>query len=124
MVRLLEAQAGHGDTYAYFFSWRTPVFGGLLKSTHALELPFVFDNLGTADSAMFTGTGDERQAIADAMHAAWIAFARTGDPNNAEIPAWAQYEAGRRTTMRFDVDPEVLEDPNRDAREAFDRAGI
>jgi para-nitrobenzyl esterase len=124
MVRLLEAQSGHGDTYAYFFSWATPVFGGLLKSTHALELPFVFDTLATPEAAFFTGTGEERQAIADAMHASWIAFARTGDPSNANLPDWPQYESGRRATMRFDTTLELLDDPARADREAFDQAGF
>ena len=123
MVRLLEAQRGHGPTYAYFFSWPTPVFGGFLKSTHALEIPFVFDNIDTPESAMFTGTGPERQRIADAMHAAWIAFARTGDPGTDALPAWPRYDRDRRATMRFDETPGLLEDPARAEREAFEAAG-
>jgi para-nitrobenzyl esterase len=101
----------------YLFTWETPVFGGVLKACHALEIPFVFDTLGSA--AMFTGDAPERQALADAMHAAWIAFARTGDPNAAGVPEWPAYDVKRRATMRFDVKTEVLDDPMGDDRAAW-----
>ena len=87
------------------------MFGGLLRSTHALEIPFVFDNLDRGGAEMLTGTGAERQAIADAMHRAWIAFARDGDPNHPGLPEWPQYDTRRRATMRFDTTIEVLDDP-------------
>ena len=39
------------------------------------------------------------------MHAAWVAFAATGDPG------WPKYDLERRATMRFDADSRVVEDP-------------
>ena len=96
-----------------------PAFGGMLKSTHAVEIPFVFDALGAPGAEMFTGTGPERQAIADAMHQTWLGFARTGNPNNPAIPEWPQYEPGRRATMRFDTTIEVLDDPLGEDRAAW-----
>jgi len=119
-IRLLEAQSAHAPAWAYLFTWETPAFGGLLKSTHALEIPFVWDTLHREGSALFTGDGQERQGIADAMHRAWIAFAREGDPNHAGLPAWPQYDRGRRATMRFDTTCEVLDDPAGDDRAEFD----
>jgi para-nitrobenzyl esterase len=110
-IQLLEAQLAHGPVWSYFFTWETPVFGGMLRSTHALEIPFVFDNITSRDSQMFTGDGPERAAIASSMHGAWTAFARTGDPNHAGLPAWPAYDAERRATMRFDATCEVLDDP-------------
>jgi para-nitrobenzyl esterase len=100
----------------YRFTWETPVFGGALRSTHALEIPFVFDNLDRPGADQFTGDGPERAAIADAMHRAWIAFARTGDPG------WPAYEPGRRATQRFDADLEILDDPEAEQRRAWERA--
>jgi para-nitrobenzyl esterase len=117
-IRMLEAQQGHGPTWSYLFTWETPAFGGMLKSTHALEIPFVWDNLDQG-AEMLTGDGAERQGIAEAMHAAWIAFARTGDPSTPGLP-WPQYDANRRATMRFDTTCEVLDDPGRDVRLAFE----
>jgi para-nitrobenzyl esterase len=78
----------------------------------------VFGNLD-ASTTIFTGTGPERQAIADAMHRAWIAFARNGDPNHAGIPTWPEYDVDRRATMRFDVAPELVEDPMGEDRAAW-----
>jgi para-nitrobenzyl esterase len=118
-IRLLDAQASHAPVWSYLFTWETPVFGGMLRSTHALEIPFVFDNLARG-SEMFTGTGAERQALADAMHRAWIAFARGGDPNHAGLPQWPRYESDRRATMRFDTTCEVVDDPLGAERAAFD----
>jgi para-nitrobenzyl esterase len=109
-VRLAETQCAHAPVWMYLFTWETPVFGGL-RSTHALEIPFVFDALDKPGSDMFTGAAPERQSIADAMHAAWIAFARTGDPQHPGLPAWPQYDVQHRATMRFDTEREVLDDP-------------
>ena len=105
--------------WSYLFTFATPVFGGILRSTHALEIPFVFDNLDRGGADVLTGTGPERQGIADAMHRAWIAFARDGDPRHAGLPEWPRYDLDRRATMRFDAECEVLDDPARDDRLAF-----
>ena len=59
---------------------------------------------------MFTGDGPDRQAIADRMHASWIAFARTGSPEHAAIPAWPAYDVARRPTMRIDTKWELVDD--------------
>lgn len=45
------------------------------------------------------------QELARSMHAAWVAFATTGDHG------WPRYEPGRRATMRFDTTSRVVEDP-------------
>jgi para-nitrobenzyl esterase len=121
-TRLLEAQVGHGPTWSYFFTWETAAFGGLLKSTHAIELPFVFDNIEGGGMQLITGDGPEVQPLADAMHRAWIAFARTGNPHHDGLPAWPGYDLDRRATMRFDVACELLFDPDVDDRRAFDAA--
>ncbi|MCU1465838.1 MAG: Carboxylesterase type [Actinomycetia bacterium] len=123
-IRLLEAQSLHAPVWSYLFTFETPAFGGILRSTHALEIPFVFDNLDRGGAEMLTGPGPERQAIADAMHRAWIAFARTGDPRHEGIPEWPSYEAERRATMRFDTTCELVDDPAAEDRRAFDAVAI
>jgi para-nitrobenzyl esterase len=45
------------------------------------------------------------QQLADTMHAAWVRFARDGDPG------WPRYDLDRRAVMRFDVPPSVVDDP-------------
>ena len=46
----------------YRFDWATPVFGGQLGACHALEIPFVFNNLEAAGSDMFVGGAATRDA--------------------------------------------------------------
>jgi para-nitrobenzyl esterase len=118
-LQLLEAQMPYASAWSYLFTWKTPVFGGFLQSTHALEIPFVFDNLAKPDAELFTGTGAERQPIADAMHNAWISFARSGNPDHAGIPHWPAYDTTERPTLRFDTTVELLDDPGAADRTAF-----
>ena len=119
-IRLLEAQLAHAPVWSYLFTFATPVFGGILRSTHALEIPFVFDNLDRGRADVLTGTGPERQGIADAMHRSWIAFARDGDPQHAGLPEWPPYDVNRRATMCFDTGIELVDDPAREDRVAFE----
>ena len=103
-IRMAEAHLKNSSaTYMYEFAWRSPQFNGLLGACHSLEIPFVFDTLGKRTESML-GT-DPPQQLADTMHAAWVAFARNGDPG------WPKYELSRRATMRFDTTSEVLDDP-------------
>jgi para-nitrobenzyl esterase len=104
-VRLLERQSAHGEqTWMYLFAWATPAFGGALGSCHALEIPFVFNNLDKPGAGALTGSvSPEMQTLAEQMQDAWIAFARTGDPNHPELPRWERYEPERRATMVFDA---------------------
>ena len=110
----------HGTVHNYLFTWATPAFGGILRSTHALEIPFVFDNLRQPGVPVFTGDGEERQGIADVMHRAWIAFAHSGDPSHDGLPKWPAYCTDQRATMRFDVECELLLDPAGDERALWD----
>jgi para-nitrobenzyl esterase len=103
-IRLVDAHAkGTAPTYMYEFAWRSPQFNGRLGACHALEIAFVFDTLGHETEALW-GT-DPPQQLADTMHAAWVAFATTGDCG------WPKYDLSRRATMRFDVTSEVVDDP-------------
>jgi len=56
-------------------------------ATHASERPYVFDNLGASNWPM----GDRDQRAATAMADYWTAFARVGDPNGPERPAWPEF---------------------------------
>jgi para-nitrobenzyl esterase len=109
-IRLADAHApARSATYMYEFAWASPAMGGGFGACHALEIPFVFDALDLG-LAQMQGTllGDTPpQALADAMHRAWIAFATTGDPG------WPRYDLDRRATMRFDAVSQVVDDPRR-----------
>jgi para-nitrobenzyl esterase len=111
-----KAAAGGAPVFMYLFTFESNAMGGLFKSAHALEIPFVFNN---PDIAPFTGTGDERYELARSMSSAWANFARTGDPNGPGLPEWPAYDAERRATMIFNVPCEVEDDPRRAEREVW-----
>jgi para-nitrobenzyl esterase len=69
----------------------------------------VFDNV--AKSASMSGTGDDQQKIADMMSEAWLAFARTGDPNSPLMPGWKPYTSIERATIVVNLVPELILDP-------------
>ena len=96
--------------YQYYFTWRSPVRDGKLRSFHTIEIPFVFDNVDNCQS--MTGKGADRHALADRMAKAWVAFARTGDPNHAGLPRWGKFDTTTRATMVFDKECKVVNDPH------------
>jgi para-nitrobenzyl esterase len=87
--------AGPAPTYIYEFAWPSPVSG--LGACHSLEIPFVFDNLSAAGAELALG-GAPPPELAERMHAAWIAFARDGDPGDA---GWRSFD-GSYPVMIFD----------------------
>ena len=98
-ARLKAAQQG-APVYMYLFTWESPVMNGSLRSTHCMEIPFVFDNV-TRHASMTGGSG-KAQILAQKMSSAWINFARTGNPNHESLPQWDPYTAQKGATMCFD----------------------
>lgn len=114
-INLAEAREGQAaKTFMYLFAWESRV--PHLKSTHALEIPFVFNNLAKAGVKAFLGPGPMPNEVAETMHQAWIGFIRNGDPG------WAEYNTESRINMRFDETSELVHDPDDGIRQAW--AGI
>ncbi|MHB1584665.1 MAG: carboxylesterase/lipase family protein [Acidimicrobiales bacterium] len=100
-LRLAAAQRRYQPaTFVYLFTWETPVFGGMLGSCHALEIPFVFGGVRHPAIAAFTGGGPAAEALADLMQPAWAAFARSADPSHGALD-WPAWDVCRRATMVF-----------------------
>jgi len=112
-----RAALGKGPVYLYYWRWETPVDGGRLKAPHTIEIPFAFDNIQAAKR--LTGGGPEAMALADKVSDAWLAFARTGNPNTAKLPQWTKYNSTDRPTMVFNSQSAVVNDPIRDQRLAI-----
>ena len=110
-IRLAEARetapAKDAATWLYEFTWGSPTMPAV-GSVHALELPFAFDRVREMHERVGGDVDllgpDAPQTLADAMHAAWVSFATSGDPG------WAPYELDRRTTMRFDTESGPVDD--------------
>src|SRR5574344_2060871 len=41
---MIKARQGGAPVYTYMFAWESPVLDGILRSTHCMEIPFVFNN--------------------------------------------------------------------------------
>ena len=53
------------------------------------------------------------------MSEAFIAMAKTGNPNHPALPAWTPYDLTRRATMVFDADTRLVDDPRGAERRLF-----
>jgi para-nitrobenzyl esterase len=117
-ITLAERQAAQNGApvFMYLFKWETPVLGGMLKSPHALEIPFVFDNVATD---RLSGDAPTKFALADKMSRAWLAFAHSGDPNHEGLPKWPRYDSDKRATMIFNSECAVENDPYGPERRAW-----
>jgi len=109
-----KAARRDGPVYMYRFAWYSPVSGGRLRAMHCMDIPFVFDTIDESQSIV--GAGADRRALADRMSGAWVAFARTGNPNHTLLPLWAPFTAESRATMVFAGECRVADDPYREER--------
>jgi para-nitrobenzyl esterase len=109
------ARAGGAPVYFYKLTWDTPIAGGIFRSPHTLDMPLMFAN--AADSAALVGTGEAPARMEAMMSDAWIAFARTGTPASALLPAWPAYTLAKREVMELNLAPKVLSDPDKGLRE-------
>lgn len=109
---LAEAQRTHASCHVYEFHQESTGFGGQLGASHAVDVPFVFDNLDAPGASFFTGEPDEQmRRVATTMADAWCAFAHGGDPNTAGLPEWSGWQGSARPTLIFDGEPRVVDDP-------------
>ncbi len=97
-IRLAETRAaddapGAAPTFSYDVRWRSPGLGGI-GAVHCVDVPFIWDVLDADGVTALCGDAPP-QAMADAMHGAWMAFITNGDPG------WPAYDLDRRQTMIF-----------------------
>ena len=93
----LKSNLGGAPVYMYLFSWESPILDGAFRSSHCMELPFVFDNI--YNSRTMTGGSKSAYKLADYMSSAWLNFARTGNPNVAGLPDWKPYDSQKGAVM-------------------------
>jgi para-nitrobenzyl esterase len=99
--------------YMYSLDWQSPAHGGRLRAHHAMDLPFVFDNVDVPDT---TAGASGAHELAARISATWTAFARNGIPDNSAIPRWPPYTMQERVTMILDTACRLAHDPNREMR--------
>jgi len=106
-----KAAQGAAPAWLYRFDFNSGVLDGRARAFHCAELAYVFDNI---DRCLNATTGSpEARALAAQMSDAWIAFARTGDPNHKGLPHWPAVTKTAPPTMLFDRACRVAQDPDR-----------
>ena len=118
LAKRKAVQAG-APAFAYRFDWETPEGGGHMRSPHTVEIPFVFNNIKIAGPLI--SKMPEAHALAGKVSAAWVSFARTGNPNTSGLPKWPAYSAASRDTMLFNNVSRVEQDPDRGPRLAMEQ---
>ncbi|MGB7217530.1 MAG: carboxylesterase family protein [Vicinamibacterales bacterium] len=108
---------GAAPVYLYYFNWRSPVRNGKLRTMHSMELPFVFDHPDLI--SFMTGMGRDRAELAQKMSDAWVAFARSGNPNHSGIPSWAPWNPTDWPTLVFGAETKAVNDPWGEERRAM-----
>jgi para-nitrobenzyl esterase len=101
-VAQAQRKARQGDrAWLYRFDYNPPVLDGRARAFHCSELAYVFDNVDRCLNS--TGGTEEARALAAKMADAWIAFARSGDPNHKGLPKWPVVGGGAASRMLFDA---------------------
>ena len=109
MVRILDAAAEAGSpVWSWMCTWESDAFGGDLRATHAIELPFLWD-WGDGRGGFFpmAGSNAPRESLGKAMRALWASFARDGSPAAEGEPDWPAYSIPERQVMLLDAERRV-----------------
>lgn len=93
----LRAACG-SPVYNWLLTLELPADGGSTP-WHNADEPFVFHQCEYLESTFLPGITDRLQ---DQMAGAWVAFARTGNPNHPLIPHWEPMHVDVTYTMLFD----------------------
>ncbi|WP_319566896.1 carboxylesterase/lipase family protein [Cohaesibacter marisflavi] len=101
--------------YVYRFSYVATALREALPNgaPHGSEIPYVFDTLGTSAYGPPTPPSTaEDQAVADVMHAYWVNFAKTGNPNGQGVTSWPAYDPTMDEIMDFRPDGSPFAGPD------------
>jgi len=112
-----EARAAQGaSTWAYQMNFPGTLENGRSGAFHTVDIALAFDNVDAVGSRV---AGPGAQQVSASLSDAFIALARSGDPNHGGLPAWTPYGLTHRETMVFDVETRLENDPRGDERRFF-----
>ena len=103
-----KAKAGGEKTYAFVFAPDFTIDGGK-PAWHGAEIPFAFHNVDKAPAANIPCADQLEKEMAGA----WVAFAKTGNPNHPALVEWPAYETGSEYIMVFSEHSEAKLDFDR-----------
>ncbi|MCS5722755.1 carboxylesterase/lipase family protein [Herbiconiux sp. CPCC 203407] len=129
-IWLAEAHSRHAPTWMYRFDHATPLLRITgIGATHAAELAYVFGSFAPWGKDLVFRLGGRAEAlrVSERMQAHWLAFARTGVPDDrsaleavgmGEAP-WPPYDEATRSTLIIDREDVIEHDPDGAVREAW-----
>ncbi|MBQ8973096.1 MAG: carboxylesterase/lipase family protein [Clostridia bacterium] len=91
------------NTWVYLFDHDMPIYGGQVP-WHCADIPYVFHNTCVVPTMQEKGTA----LLEERLFQSLIAFAKTGDPNNAAVPEWPRCTPTEEYVMVFDTETRVL----------------
>ncbi len=116
----VELRAVQGaPTWTYQVDFVSPLDGGKWGAPHTIDIALAFDNTDAKGS--LTGNGRDARKVADKLSSAFIALAKTGDPNHDGLPQWSQYSLAKRETMIVNRKCRLENDPRGGERELFSK---
>ncbi len=111
-----DAFASKGaPAYRYRFSYVQTAMRERMRTgaPHGGEIAFVFGTLAARPGATIS---PEDQAVSRMAQSYWVNFAKTGDPNGADLPAWPRHDP--RKDLIFEFRPDGSAGAGPDARKA------
>jgi para-nitrobenzyl esterase len=92
--------------YAFRFSYVQSAMRARFPdgAAHASEIPYVFNTLGMGRggaSGPAPTVTDEDRKVAQTIHAYWVNFAKTGNPNGPGLTNWPRYDAQKDVIFDF-----------------------
>jgi para-nitrobenzyl esterase len=125
-ITLAERKCAQGGAPVYMYQfdhlsdWIIPGTNHAIGCCHAMDLPYVFDNIytdatrppqGVATMYQMLGSDPEKIKLAHTMSEMWATFARTGHPGADGVPEWPAYTTANRATLSINNQCKVIDDP-------------
>jgi para-nitrobenzyl esterase len=111
-----KADQKAAPVWMYEWDWRTPAYDGQFGAVHGIDVSAAFHSYR---DGFFAGSTPGKK-MADRLASAFSTFAKTGDPNNSQIPKWSPYDPKGRAVMIFDNDTRQESNPRAEIRAYWD----
>jgi para-nitrobenzyl esterase len=115
-----KAALGGAPAWMYIWEWATPAFDGKLGAVHGHDVDASFNLYRNG----ICGTGEKTgRVMAKRLASTFVAFAKSGTPDNDQIPHWPSYDAKARATMVFDANTRIVNDHRSAIRKYWSQSG-
>jgi para-nitrobenzyl esterase len=114
----LQSARGKGKAYCYYFDQHPPRTPGTPEfdhgTPHGVDVPYVFENLQSSATA-------EDRHISQIMATYWTNFAKRGDPNGDDVPAWPAFSDANPVVMYLGPTARTGPVPSADSLKVLDQ---